>query len=75
MVDHDAYLFLQETAHGKRFWRTASDNDSARLLPPDQTLRVFGPATVGANGYQTEEDAAVAIADAFGIDLDDPATW
>jgi len=71
----DVYLYLNETAHGKRFWRTHSDSEVGRLLPPDRTLRVLGPAIVGPDGYETEQDAAEALADLAGIDLDDPATW
>ncbi len=71
----DAYLYLNETAHGHRFWRMGGDDDCGRLLPPDRTLAVLGPATIGPEGYPTEQDAAEALADQAGIDLDDPDTW
>ncbi len=71
----DVYLYLNETSHGTRFWRVHEDADCGRLLPPDRTLRILGPAEVGPDGYTTEREAAQALADAAGIDLDDPATW
>jgi hypothetical protein len=73
--DYDCYLVLNETAHGKRFWRTGGDPDTLRLSPPDRTLCILGPATVGPGGYDNEEDAARAMADLIEIDLDEPATW
>lgn len=52
----DVYLYLNETAHGKRFWRVHGDSDMGKLLPPDRTIRVLGPAKVGPAGYETLED-------------------
>lgn len=73
----DIYLYLNETAHGKRFYRVHGDSDVGRLLPPDRTLRVLGPATIGPgpDEYRTVEDAVRWLADAARIDLDDPSTW
>lgn len=69
------YLYLNETAHGKRFWSVHYDSDVGKLLPPDRTIRVIGPAEVGPDGYETEEEAVQALADFAGVDLEDPATW
>ncbi len=74
-MNTDVYLYLNETAHGRRFWRVHGDSDVGRLLPPDRTVQVLGPTTLGPDGYETERDAAEALADAAGIDLDEPASW
>lgn len=74
VINYDCYLALNQTAHGKRFWRTVGESDF-RLMHPDRTLCVLGPATVGPGGYDNEEAAACAIADCYGIDLDDPQSW
>lgn len=74
-LDHDVYLFLNETAHGRRFWRVAHEADSEKMTLPDRTIRVLGPAIVGPNGYENAEEAAYALADFAGIDLDEPETW
>ena len=68
----DIYLVLNETAHGKRFWRTANNPDTERLSGPNgRTIAVYGPAEVGPEGYDTEQEAAEALADLHGIDLFD----
>ena len=71
----DMYLYLQETAHRKRYWQLNVDPYADRLIHPDKTLKVLGPALVGPDGYPTAEDAAQALADEAGIVLDNPDTW
>ena len=66
----DIYLVLGQTAHGKRYWRMVGDPS-----PSDETLAVYGPATMGSDGYSDEDDAAEAIATLLGIRLDEPSTW
>lgn len=70
MKNYDVYLILCETAHGKRFWRTDTDNALNAVR-----LQAFGPATVGPAGYLSEEMAAEAIADLEMINLYDPENW
>ena len=72
---YDVYLYLNETAHGKRFWLLHKDSVVGRLLPPDRTLKVLGPSTVGDGGYTNEIEAAKALAESAGIDLSNPAEW
>ena len=71
----DVYLYLQETAHGRRFWEILDDDSVGKKIYPDRTLRVIGPATVGAGGFRTTLNAAEALADLADIDLLDPASW
>lgn len=74
-MDMDIYLYLNETAHGARYFRVHRDSQVGRLLPPDRTIKVLGPAVVGPDGYPDEEEAVHVLADLAGIDLDGPDTW
>jgi len=68
----DIYLILNETAHGKRFWRTTYDPDLERLSKSNgRTVAVYGPAKVGSDGYSSEQEAAEALADYYNINLSD----
>ena len=72
----DVYLVLNETSHGRRFWRTTYDPALERLHGSDGvTLAVFGPATLGPDGYATAAAAAEALADLNSVELDEPDTW
>jgi len=71
----EIYLYLNETAHGKRFYRVHMDAEVGILTHPDRTILVLGPAFVGAEGYANGEDAVIALADAAGIDLEDVSSW
>lgn len=66
----DIYLVLNETAHGKRFWRSTYDPVLERLTGSNgRTVAVYGPAEVGPNGYATEKEAVEALADYYDVDL------
>lgn len=71
--NYDVYLALYETAHGKRYWRVGNDPD--RLSPPDRNLGRFGPTKVGFDGFEDDLQAAYALAEEAGINLDEPETW
>ena len=71
---NNIYLILNETAHGKRFWCVTGDPDPEKGSN-SVTIGIYGPATMGPDGYGDENDAAEALADLHGIDLDDPDTW
>ena len=72
----DVYLVLNETAHGKRFWRATGDPDLEKLSGSNgTTLAVFGPAEVGKDGYSSIARAVAALADIHCIWLCRPKTW
>jgi hypothetical protein len=70
LENHDVYLILLQTNMGKRYWRVSRDYG----LDSDE-YAWFGPATLGPDGYESERDAADAIASLEDFDLQDPKTW
>ena len=69
--EHDIYLALCETPHGKRYWLPVKDEDAVK----DYRVQIFGPVTVGPEGYANVNDAIDSIADLENIALDAPETW